>query len=134
MPCFGPCKCRLLAQPFGECQSCNEGKIKTWGADHCRLVAPKGCSKVPRPSKLQTREDPCHQRNEEICTFGTLGVQGKIRPRKGREEEGVRSRNYKKKEEEEKLKKEKEKLLKSRKRGGYFKGREESKRRCRSCR
>ena len=28
--------------------------------------------------------------------FGTLGVQGKIRPRKGREEEGVRSGNYEK--------------------------------------
>ena len=57
---------------------------------HCRLAAPKGCSKVPRPSKLQTREDPCHQRNEEICIFSTLSVQGKIRRRKGREEEGVR--------------------------------------------
>ena len=28
--------------------------------------------------------------------FGTLGIQGKIRPRKGREEEGVRSGNYEK--------------------------------------
>ena len=55
----------------------------------------KDAVKDPRPSKLQTSEDPCHQRNEEICTFGTLGVQGKIRPRKGREE-GVRSGNYEK--------------------------------------
>ena len=28
MPCFGPVKCRLGAQPFGERQSCNEGKIE----------------------------------------------------------------------------------------------------------
>ena len=46
----------------------------------------------------------------------------------------LEAETMRKKEEEEKLKKEKEKLLKSRERGGYFKGREESKKRFRSCR
>ena len=45
--------------------------------------------------------------------YGRLGVQGKIRRRKGREEEGVR-KTKRKKEEEERLKVEKERLLKSR--------------------
>ena len=92
VPCFGPGKCRL----------------KTWGAYHCRLAAPRGCSRVPRPSKLQTGEDPCHQRNEEICTFGRFCVQGKEQEKRKELEETKR-----KKEEEERLKKEK-KLLKSR--------------------
>ena len=50
------------------------------------------------------------------------------------EKKELEAETMRKKEEEEKLKKEKEKLLKSRERGGYFKGREESKRRFRSCR
>ena len=55
-------------QPFGERQSCNEGKIKTWGADHCRLAAPKGYVKVPQPSKLQTGEDPVtKEMRKSVC-------------------------------------------------------------------
>ena len=94
MPCFGPGFANSERHPFGERQSCNEkSKNQDLGADHCRLVAPKECSKVPRPSKLQTGEDPCHQRNEEICTFCTLSVQGTIGQRKGREEEEEARRN-----------------------------------------
>ena len=80
----------------------NWGKIKTWGADRCRLAATKGCSKVPRPSKLQTREDPCHQRNEEICTFAHSAYKARLDEEK--EEEYKRLKKEKKKE----------KLLKSR--------------------
>ena len=93
----------------------NWGKIKTWGADRCRLAAPKGCSKVPRPSKLQTREDPCHQRNEEICTFAHSAYKARLDEEKEEKKKELEE-TKKKKEEYKRLKKEKkkEKLLKSR--------------------
>ena len=89
MPCFGLGKCRLWAQPFCERHSCNEGKIKTWGLEQTiaglRLL--KDAVKFHDPVNCRPEKTMSPKKWEKWVRLA-LGVQGKIRPGKGREEEG----------------------------------------------
>ena len=76
--------CLVLARANADSErslsSCNEGKIKTWGADHCRLAVPKlkDVVKFHDPVNCRLEKIPVTEEMRKICTFGTLGVQGKI--------------------------------------------------------
>ena len=86
-----------------------------------------------RPEKIYVTEEM-----RKSVRLAHINVQGKIR-REKEEKKKELEETRRKKEEEERLKKEKEKFLKSRDffgkdQSGYFKGREKSKRKFRSCR
>ena len=111
-------------QPFGEHQSCNEGKIKAWGADHCQLAAPKDAVKFHDPINCRPEKIPVTKEMRKSARFAHSAYKARLDAEKDEKKMEIEETKTKK-EEDERLKKE---------RGGYFKQREESKRRFRSCR
>ena len=94
-------------------------------------MVPKGCSKVPRPSKLQTTEKtPVTKEMRKSVRLAHLAYKARLDQEK---EEKKELEEFKRPLEREGEVVEVKGFF-GKERGGYFKGREESTRRFRSCR
>ena len=94
----------------------------------------KDAVKFHDPVNCRPEKIPVTKEMRKSVRLAHSAYKARLDQEKEEKKKELEAETMRKKEEEEKLKKEKEKLLKSRERGEYFKGREESKRRFRSCR
>ena len=115
MPCFGPGKCRLGVQPFGERQSCNEGKIEKSRLGEQTIVGLwllKDAVKFSDPVNCRPEKVPITKELRKSVRFGHSAYRARLDEEKEEKKKELEE-TKRKKEEDERLKKE-EKLLRSR--------------------
>ena len=94
----------------------------------------KDAVKFHDPVNYRPEKIPVTKEMRKSVRLAHSAYKARLDQEKEEKKKELEAETMRKKEEEENLKKDKEKLLKSRERGGYFKGREESKGRFRSFR